>query len=424
MYLEKKSTMSDDPDQKEAVECAKSGKNFFLTGAGGTGKTYVIHAIQETLRTLGKDVKVTAMTGCASLLLGNRASTLHSWAGIGLGKEPLDSLLQKIRKSRARKNWLCVDSLIIDEISMMLPELLEKLDAIGRTLRKKQEPFGGIQVILVGDFFQLPPVSSSIMFLFESKLWKQEFTTCITLRKIHRQKDAIFQKILLEARAGILSKESIDILETRKVPPNFFKKKGTLEILPTLLFTRREDVETVNTNYLKKCEGEDVIYEAETEGFGVQEELVEKMDKQSPYLPRLVLRKGAQVMMLINKYSEHGIVNGSRGVVESFDPLENKPLVKFRNGTVLSISRFTWESDGVKRNQIPLRLAYAITIHKSQGATLDYALIEIGSNTFEYGQAYVALSRVKSLESLFIWDLDPSAFRVHPKVLEFSTSQT
>jgi ATP-dependent DNA helicase PIF1 len=150
------------------------------------------------------------------------------------------------------------------------------------------------------------------------------------------------------------------------------------------------------------------------------------MDKSGAYVPELTLRKGAQVMLLTNKYMEQGLVNGSRGVVESFtDGLLNLPMVKFKNGEVLLIEHHSWPSEeveGIERQQLPLRLAYAVTIHKAQGATLDCALIDIGRNTFEYGQAYVALSRVKSLDCLYIWDLDPSAFRVHPKVEDFLKS--
>jgi ATP-dependent DNA helicase PIF1 len=150
------------------------------------------------------------------------------------------------------------------------------------------------------------------------------------------------------------------------------------------------------------------------------------MDKNGSYVPELVLRKGAQVMLLTNMDVEHGLVNGSRGVVEEFcDSPEGDgklPMVKFRNGEVIIITPATWSSedvDGLDRQQIPLRLAYAITIHKAQGATLDCALVDIGDNTFEYGQAYVALSRVRSLDCLYIWDLKPSAFMVHPKVKAF-----
>ena len=416
-----------DQDQSKAIDCAKEGHSFFLTGAGGTGKSFVIKGIVRALKALGKDVALTAMTGCAALLLGKGARTLHSWAGIGLGKDPTEVLVKKIRVSKAKKNWLSMDTLIIDEISMMLPELLDKLDELGRMLRRGKDsakPFGGIQVILVGDMNQLPPVTNGEQrFVFESVAWKNHIQTTVILTQVHRQTDSVFLKILEEARAGNLSEESIRILETRKTTA--WKKQ---EIKPTLLFTRRDDVESINTRYLQKCEGPDQTFTATTiepKSLSKQEieYAVEKLDKNGSYVCCLNLRKGAQVMLLSNKYSDQGLVNGSRGIVESFNTLTREPMVKFINGVVLSIGQHDWESDeypGVKRSQIPLRLAYAITIHKAQGATLDCALIEIGRSTFEYGQAYVALSRVKSLDALYVWDLDPMAFKIHPKVAEFN----
>jgi len=425
-----------DDDQKRAVDLAISGKSFFLTGAGGTGKSYVIRSIVEALNRSGRDVYVTAMTGCAALLLGKRAKTLHSWAGIGLGKESADVLAGKVKKSfKAKKNWMSADTLIIDEVSMMTPALLDKLDLIGRAVRKmKTMPFGGLQVILVGDLFQLPPVNKGedYSFVFESEFWKQHISETIILNTIHRQSDPVFLKVLQEARMGKLSQESIAILETRKT-----KEWKKLEIKPTLLFTRRADVDEINMTQLKKCDGPDVQFKAKTvysptAAFSVkpsEQEMqwaVEKMDKNGSYVVDLSLRVGSQVMLLTNKDVEHGLVNGSRGIVERFcEGPEPYPMVKFRNGEVIIIEPASWGSediDGLNRMQIPLRLAYAVTIHKAQGATLDCALIDIGDNTFEYGQAYVALSRVKSLESLYIWDLKPSAFTVHPKVQAFFQS--
>jgi ATP-dependent DNA helicase PIF1 len=422
-----------DPDQVRAVELAISGKSFFLTGAGGTGKSYVIRNIVDALKRDQKDVALTAMTGCAALLLGKGAKTLHSWAGIGLGKESAQTLIVKIRKSfKGKKNWLGSDVLIIDEVSMMTPDLLDKLDEVGQGIKKNKKPFGGLQVILVGDMYQLPPINrlnDGHHFVFEAETWRRCIQDSVVLRTVHRQSDPVFLKVLDEARAGRLSQESIEILETRR---NSSWKK--LEIKPTLLFTRRADVEQINMTQLLKCTGPDIIFKAKTiQNPGVfmnnvttQQEIqysVEKMDRNGSYVPELVLRKGAQVMLLTNMDIEHGLVNGSRGVIEGFcDGPEPFPLVKFRNGEVIIVPWATWSSEdvsGLDRQQIPLRLAYAITIHKAQGATLDCALIDIGDNTFEYGQAYVALSRVKSLDCLYIWDLEPRAFMVHPKVKAF-----
>jgi ATP-dependent DNA helicase PIF1 len=372
------------------------------------------------------------MTGCAALLLGKGAKTLHSWAGIGLGKETAQLILSKIKKSfKAKKNWLSMDVLIIDEISMMTPDLLDKLDEIGRGMRKPTSrlPFGGLQIILVGDMCQLPPVNTKeTSFVFEANIWKEVIRDIVTLKTVHRQTDPVFLKILKEAREGKLSQESIAILETRR--NNSWKK---LEIKPTLLFTRRADVDEINLSQLKKCQGPDITFKAKTvyspTAFSIhateQEKVwaVEKMDKNGAYVADLTLRVGAQVMLLTNMDVEHGLVNGSRGVIERFcDGPEPLPMVKFKNGEVIIIQPASWASEdleGFNREQIPLRLAYAVTIHKAQGATLDCALIDIGDNTFEYGQAYVALSRVKSLESLYIWDLAPHAFMVHPKVKAF-----
>jgi len=464
-----------DQDQQRAVDLAISGKSFFLTGAGGTGKSYVIRNIVDALRRESKDTALTAMTGCASLLLGKGAKTLHSWAGIGLGNDTAQSLIIKVRKSKAKKNWLGSDVLIIDEVSMMTPDLLDKLDLVGQGIKKSKLPFGGLQVILVGDMYQLPPVNrlnDGHHFVFEALIWKQCIKDSVVLRTIHRQSDPVFLKILDEARAGRLSQESIEILETRR--NNSWKK---LEIKPTLLFTRRADVEEINMTQLQKCQGPDITFKAKTiktatSFISCTEQLVqyavEKMDKNGSYVPDLVLRKGAQVMLLTNQLPkdeshlqgeiqeiEHrekedtdiseaewrqmkkefkedakrrfnsigrGLVNGSRGVIEGFTGANNYPVVKFRNGDVHTIMPHKWACEdvpGLEREQIPLRLAYAVTIHKAQGATLDCALIDIGDNTFEFGQAYVALSRVKSLDCLYIWDLQPSAFRVHPKVKAF-----
>ena len=423
-----------DPDQVRAVDLARSGKSFFITGAGGSGKSYVIRNIVESLHRDGKDVALTALTGCAALLLGRGAKTLHSWSGIGLGKDTAQTLISKLRKSyKAKKNWLVADTLIIDEVSMMTPELLDKLEEIARGIRKSTKVFGGLQIILVGDLYQLPPVNKNNendhQFVFEAQTWRQCIQDSVILRSVHRQSDPVFLKILEEARAGCLSQESIAILETRR---NSDWKK--LEIKPTLLFTRRADVEQINMTQLQKCKGPDRIFEAKTvqtptvftRNLATAEAIqwaIEKMDKNGSYVPELVLRVGAQVMLLTNMDVEHGLVNGSRGVIEKFcEGPEPYPMVKFRNGEVIIISPTTWASedvDGLERQQIPLRLAYAITIHKAQGATLDCALIDIGDNTFEYGQAYVALSRVRSLDCLYIWDLKPNAFMVHPKVKAF-----
>jgi ATP-dependent DNA helicase PIF1 len=434
--------MSLNEEQQTALEFARKGYSFFLTGPGGSGKSFVLEQIRNTLEFHGKKVAVTAMTGCAALLLGNKAKTLHSWAGVGIAREPATALVTQIRRSlKAMRRWLATDVLIVDEVSMLTPEFLEKLNYIATQVRRDSRPMGGIQVIFVGDFYQLPPVNkdnspgTTTSFVFESTVWKQIVPHAVYLKQIVRQRDPIFHKILEEARYGKLSKESLKILQTRQNLP-----WQNLEIRPTLLFSRKAEVDHVNASNLKSLTGPRQIYKAETVTAPILatqnldknsepvKHAVQRLDKDAGYMPELILVEGAQVMLLKNLDFDSGLVNGSRGVVTGFTsdaiPL---PLVKFRSGLSIPIGPATWESDdleGVQRQQIPLRLAYAITIHKAQGATLDCALIDIGHSTFECGQAYVALSRVRDLESLYIWDLEPTAFKTHEKVHAFYESNS
>jgi ATP-dependent DNA helicase PIF1 len=421
-------------EQLKAFQAIQSGKSIFLTGPGGTGKSYLIKQIYEKIPDLtGKQVDVTAMTGCAALLIGKFAKTLHSWSGMGLGRDSVDIIVRNIKKSgRAKQRWKLANILIIDEVSMMTSELLGKLDEVARIMKKcTDKPIGGLQVVFVGDFYQLPPVFKGVegdnKFLFESPLWSQIVQESIELTQIVRQSDPAFQKILNEARIGKLSENSIEVLKSRQNLP--WKR---LPIKPTLLFSRRAEVNMINETNFKALEGERKIFKAESvyDVFNGADQLtrpeiknaIERLDKSAPYMTELVLAVGAQVMLLKNRHDIAGLMNGSRGVVMSFDPISGEPFVKFLSGVTIPIGKDTWESEeihGLKRKQIPLNLAYAVTIHKSQGATLDLALIDIGRSTFECGQAYVALSRVKSLESLYIWNFEPSEIRANKKVIEF-----
>jgi ATP-dependent DNA helicase PIF1 len=421
-------------EQLAAFLLIEEGHSLFITGPGGTGKSFLLKAIYDHIpdRT-GKHVAVTAMTGCAALLLGRHAKTLHSWAGIGLARDSPTVLAATIKRSRkVLQRWLGVDILVIDEVSMMTPELLEKLDEVARLVRKESKPFGGIQVVFVGDFFQLPPVNKDrekdICFVFESPVWNQIVRKTVELTKIIRQQDPVFQKILNEARIGQLSDESLVILQKR-IGLNW----QALEIRPTLLYTRRAEVDNINERNLKALPSEKCVFRAETVFAPIDttcgltknspevQRVIEKMDKDAQYMTELVLAKGAQVMLLTNIDHEIGLMNGSRGVVYDFDP-SGAPIVKFKTGEPIVIKKASWESEeikGVSRSQYPLRLAYAITIHKGQGSTLDSSLVDIGISTFEVGQAYVALSRVRSLDSLYIWEIEPTAFRAHPKIIKF-----
>ena len=409
-----------------------------MTGPGGVGKSHLIRELKERVLLAGKSIAVTAMTGCAALQLECGAKTLHSWASIGLGKEPADVLLASLKRfnnKKAQNRWKFTDILVIDEVSMMTVDLLEKLDVIGRVLRKNGfAPMGGLQLVFVGDFCQLPPVTRDLSgdevdrMLFDSEIWKDIVQRTIYLKQIQRQSNPILQGILNEARMGVLRTESLAILETRKI------KKHTIDdIKPTLIFSRNNKVDEINNKNMDALDGPMIVrmaatcYAPKVDEFTINVEdpeikrALNRLDNDAAYVPVLSMKAGAQVMLITNLDIDSGLVNGSRGVITGFTGTQF-PIVKFINGVIRTIDLATWMTEDfpqVGRTQIPLRIAYAITIHKSQGATLDCALIDIGKDTFEFGQAYVALSRVRSLEGLYIWSLDPARIRAHPRVVEY-----
>ncbi len=424
-------------EQRFALEKIREGKNVFLTGPGGTGKSFFIEALRNDFTESGLKIATTALTGCAAILLGHGAKTLHSWAGIGLGKGTIGDLVAAIRRNRkAAKNWMTTQLLIIDEISMMSAELFEKLDGVAKVVRRSSAPFGGLQLLLVGDFYQLPPVvdfaigADQSLFCFESPSWAAAVHETVILKQIHRQTDADFKNLLEHVRVGNMRPEDADMLRSR-----MGLDWQSQEIRPTLLFARRAMVDKINSANLGALTGETITWKAKTlftadESVAARydsEELaraISKFDMDGPYDETLTLKDRAQVMLITNLDLDRGLVNGSRGIVVGFDrtSAEPLPIVQFLNGQRIIINRHSWGLDDFKntvRSQIPLRLAWAGTIHKSQGATLDCALIDIGRTTFEYGQAYVALSRVKSLDSLYIHDFAETSIKAHPKVIEF-----
>jgi ATP-dependent DNA helicase PIF1 len=445
MPISKLDTLTD--QQLSVIDYLLEGDNLFLTGGGGVGKSYLLSVIYTEFPGLKKKmfaaknpgsisklprIQMCAMTGCAALLLGHKAKTLHSWAGIGLGKGSVSELYVKIRRNqKSMKNWLCTDLLIIDEVSMMTAELLDKLNEIGKKVRSNKKPFGGIQILLVGDFYQLPPVNRSdeeTKFAFESDAWKELITSSIELTEIQRQKDEVFQRVLKEARRGALTKESCELLAG--LQGRDWKEN---KIRPTLLFPRRAEVDMINDSNLRALTGRRYTYKARLvydgkipEGFSETNEGFQKalqmFDSDAAYSKELELILNAQVMLIANIDPDSGLVNGSRGVITGFCPSTELPIVEFINGIKKVVGTHTWpieDYEFVSRAQVPLRLAWAGTIHKIQGATLDSALVDIGSGIFEYGQAYVALSRVRSLDALYVYDFEPTAFKAHPKVKEF-----
>jgi ATP-dependent DNA helicase PIF1 len=432
-------------EQINAFTAYTQGTNIFITGPGGTGKTALIKYIQKDASRKGFQIQVCALTGCAAVLLECKAKTLHSWAGIGLGTASLDQLTTKIMKNRyAKDNWKNTDILVVDEVSMMSQKLFELLDAIGKTIRKNSKPFGGIQLIFSGDFYQLPPVgdkddTETTRFCFESLLWYQTFSkdNHIQLTKIFRQSDPVYQKILNQIREGRLKRSSNEVL-LHNVGRQFAVDN---EVRPTKLFPTRNKVEQVNTKEMNGLKTDELEYKLKyhsdlemtaTEIVKRRQFTREQIQTELLYLKAnlrcdevVKLKVGAQVMCIVNIELDNGqtLCNGSQGVITRLSE-QGLPVVKF--GSFETVMGYhVWPSEnipGIGVSQLPLILAWALTIHKSQGATLDIAEIDAGSGIFECGQTYVALSRVKSLEGLYLTSFDASKIKVSKKVQEFYNS--
>jgi ATP-dependent DNA helicase PIF1 len=408
--------------QQKAFNLICNNKNVFITGGAGVGKSYVIQEFVKFIKSKNiKNIGITSTTGISSLLIGG--STLHSFLGIGLGNSSNDSLFTKIKgKNKLWKRWRTLDILIIDEVSMLSPKLFDKLNGLAKRIRRNEKPFGGIQLILSGDFCQLPPVSSDDMFLFESISWKECIDEIIYLKEVIRQTDIDFINCLNEIRLGNISDESKLLLNNR-----LHKKiKNDYGISPTRLYPLHDNVNSINSNELENIATEIYEYEMTYELFypdEVDTNSLDKLLKTCPAQVHLELCINCQVILIFNLAPDSGLVNGSRGIVVDF--IDDMPVVKFMNGVKMTISYQNWDiesPDGDKIimsiKQIPLKLGYAATIHSSQGSTLDCALINL-NNIFGYGMAYVALSRVKNLEGLTIDGINFNKIKAHPKCIEF-----
>jgi ATP-dependent DNA helicase PIF1 len=411
--------------QNIAYNLMVEGKSIFLTGAAGTGKSAALKMFIKIHKS-EKIMGVTSTTGISALLFGG--VTIHSFLGIGLGQGSVESIVGKLyKRPHIRKKWCDTEVLIIDEISMLSPELFDKLENVARRIRHNEKPFGGIQLILSGDFLQLPCIGSDD-FCFESKSWNKCIEKTVYLTEIMRQKDLEFQNCLNDVRIGLLTKKTRKILNSRVG----IELKNDFGVKPTKLFSTNYSVDYINNkelDLLAISDPEFFEYNMEIHpypGVNNKEYAIEKYKKSCNAPETLQLCIGAQVMLLWNLDTEGGLVNGSRGVVTSF--VGDIPNVKFINGREVSIDYNIWESEEQDKKilrviQIPLKLAYALTIHKSQGCSLDYAEIDL-SNSFAKGQAYVALSRVKNLDGLSIIDIDFDKIVADEKAVEFYKNNT
>ncbi len=397
-------------DQALALEILLSGENVLLTGPAGSGKTYVLRDFIQRAKRDGKHVAVTATTGLAATHLNG--STIHSWSGIGIHDQLPPDFHQYLRKGR-RDTIAKTDILIIDEISMLHHYRLDMVDAIARKVRGNDQPFGGLQVVLCGDFFQLPPVTrgdqQSGEFAVSSDVWQQFDPVICYLSEQHRQNDDAFLEILTALRAGDVRRRHAELLLSRQ---------NTDVGEATELHTTNVDVDAINAAKLADLDGKEHVYKMVTTG---KEAYVESLSRSCLALPELVLKQGALVMCIKNN-PEKKYVNGSLGIVTGFEEATNYPQVELKNGRKLVITPDTWElRDGDKKraslSQIPLRLAWAITVHKSQGMTLDAARVDL-RRAFVEGMGYVALSRVRSLDTLSLSGINQMALRVSPAALE------
>jgi ATP-dependent exoDNAse (exonuclease V) alpha subunit len=402
--------------QAQALTIMVNGANVFLTGAPGAGKTYVLNQFVGRAMRAGKRVAVTASTGIAASHLGG--TTIHSWSGLGILDQLTDEDLKRIGGSeRLAKRYNATDVLVIDEVSMLHGQRLDMINQVAKLLRNSDAPFGGMQVILVGDLFQLPPVnrgSREFDFAYLSAAWDELDLSVCYLTEQHRQQGSDNLLSFLEAmRRGELNEDHAALIEDR------VSQSPDKEVTVTRLYSHNVDVETINQRHLDELSGESKSFVMRTKGGKAK---LEQLAKGLLAPETLELKVGAEVMFVANNFSE-GFVNGSRGQVIGFK--DGEPLVELLNGRKLYVEPHSWSlnEDGSVRaeiSQLPLRLAWAITIHKSQGMSLDAAEIDL-SRAFTPGMGYVALSRVRGLSGLYLKGINAMALNMHPQVHDLDT---
>lgn len=422
----------------------KGRKNIYISGPGGCGKSYIIKKLYQECLAKGIPTGITSTTGVSAHSLGSGARTIHSWGAIKLGKSHPDIIIKKIMNNKqAKERWTKTEILIIDEISMCSSELFEYLDIIAKEIRLgKREmlrlsrnnitipPFGGLQIIASGDFLQLPPVNGE--FIFQSKLWKSMNFKYFRLTHPYRYPDPTFFEMLLRAREGKMTDDDIEKLRKRVVAYNEYKKSEKNlppgSIKPTKVSSLKKDVEAVNLAELDSLEGDAFAYEATDVITAKDSKNKNHLDKvvYSEYMDNIVsreilLKPGAQVMLTVNLSVDDGLVNGSRGIIE--ECCDDQVKVKFKSGLVLDMKPNAYEYEDeiaiCVRYQFPLILAWSATTHKIQGSTLDSVIIDLGTSLFCPALGYVALSRCRTLEGIYINNIIPDKIKADPIALEF-----
>ena len=395
--------------QNEALAIMLAGNSVLLTGAAGTGKTYTLNKFIRLARSRGKVVSVTATTGLAATHING--CTIHSWSGLGIRNALHKSFFDNMPKNRKQiiEN---TDVLIIDEVSMLHDYRLDLVDQVCRQVKNNQSPFGGIQVIFCGDFFQLPPINEDVggnSFITNSAAWQELAPDICYLKEQFRQKnDNEYSELLNGIRSGYLRPSQISSIKERlgKSPSE------SEQIAITRIYTVNRDVDAINSQRLATLNSDEKTFYASYSG---RKDKIELLKKSSLASDSLVLKVGAFVMFIKNSL-EKKYINGSLGMVTKFDKDSGYPVVQLNNGKTVLARPDTWElTDGEKTvasmTQIPLKLAWAITVHKSQGMSLDAAVIDL-SGSFVEGMGYVALSRVKRLDSLYLEGINRTALLV------------
>jgi ATP-dependent DNA helicase PIF1 len=410
--------------QKKAIKEIAAGKNVFITSKAGCGKSFLVSEIKNIFGS--SETQFCSSTGISAINIGG--STLHSFFNLGLLTEPKEQIVYKMISSDKYRNKVAaiknISMVVIDEVSMISDKVLEYVDYIAKKIRGSDKPMGGIQTILVGDFLQLPPVLSSKDegYVLNSKIWNSLNLEIVLLTEVKRQNDINFINLLDEIRSANISLKSKEILNKRII--GNFKEKEIKDIV--FVTTHNRVAEMINEERISKLTGEEIVFFAEQRG---NEFDLTFYKKNSLLKETLKLKQGCRVMLIVNLEVASGLANGTLGTIEKFDEDSGFPVVKFDNGDKRIIENYTFKYQKFCRQkketeilceitQVPLIPAYALTVHKMQGITLEKAVLDIGES-FETGQAYTAISRVKSLDGLYFKTLDYGKIKAHPKIVEY-----